>query len=396
MSRSGELPALDDLMPWSSSGIGAGRTWVYAPEQGTLRRRRERLAEVLAEDPEAGSTLFRPTRARTTASVPAPLPGGDAPSGPLAREAGPAPRLVRVARAPFDRQWLLADSRMIDFARPELWRVRGEHQVYLSMRPVGAGRPLLCSALLPDAAHHQGRGGRVLPLYRDPAGVEPNITPGLPALLADRLGAAVSAEDLFAWIVAVTEDPARIPLTTDPRVWADGVRIGRRLVALHTFGARFGRPGDGKPRLPGGRRPFVREPVPPRPTPATYDDETRSVLLGSGRIGPVPREVWDLGVLEPWVAARVEPPGEGLERIRERAWSSELTSELIDLLHVLGLLVDLGPGCEDVRERAAASALVDGGALRAAGVLPVAPAARRPPTVLDITEEGPGGQAVLI
>ncbi|MYW02985.1 type ISP restriction/modification enzyme, partial [Streptomyces sp. SID3343] len=223
--RGGEPLSLEDLMPWASPGIAAGRTWVYAPEQGTLRRRRERLAEALAEDPEAGNALFRPSRSRTTASLPAPLPGCDAPSGPLAREVGPAPRLVRVARRPFDRQWLLADHRVVDFARPELWRVRGEHQVYLTMRQAGDPWPVLCSALLPDAMHHGGRGGRVLPLYRDPAGAEPNVAPGLTSLLADRLGAAVSAEDLLAWIVAVTRDPRRIPLTTDPRVWADGVRI---------------------------------------------------------------------------------------------------------------------------------------------------------------------------
>jgi hypothetical protein len=394
--RGGELPSLDDLMPWASTGIAAGRTWVYAPDQGTLRRRRERLAEVLAQDPQVGSALFRPTRSRTTASVPAPLPGCEAPSGPLAREVGPVPRLVRIARRPFDRQWLLADHRVVDVARPELWRVRGERQVYLTVRQAGDPWPVLCSALLPDAMHHGGRGGRVLPLYRDPVGTEPNIAPGLGELLADRLGAAVSAEDVFAWIVAVTRDPARIPLTVDPRVWADGVRIGRRLIVLHTFGARFGRLGDGKPRLPGGRRPFVREPVPVRPTEVGYDDETRSLLLGSGRIGPVPREVWDLDVVQPWVAARVEPPGEGLERIRERTWSSGLTSELIDLLHVLGLLADLAGPRDDVRGRAVAGPLLDGEALRAAGVLPVSPAARRPPTVLDRTEEGPGGQAVLL
>ncbi|MFI6580284.1 type ISP restriction/modification enzyme [Embleya sp. NPDC050493] len=378
--------ALADLMPWGTSGIGTGRTWVYAPERETLRRRWARLAA--AEDRNA---LLQPTRSRNETSRPAPLPGCDAPAGPLAREVGATPRLVRVARRPFDRQWLVADHRVVDFARPELWRVRGDRQVYLTQRQAGDPWPLLCSALLPDAAHHGGRGGRVAPLYRDPAGREPNLAPGLVELLAARLAVPVAAEDLFAWIVAVTVDPARVPLTADPRLWAAGVELGRRLIALYTFGARFGRPGEGKPRLPGGRRPFVREPVPARPIGATYDEESRSLLLGTGRIGPVPREVWDLGILEPWIAARTEPPGEGLERIRERTWSTDLTSELIDLLHVLGLLADLTEEQTTLRTRAAEAPTLDPCAL-----LPPAPATRRPPTVLDITEEGPGGQAVLV
>lgn len=345
--------------------------------------------------------LLRPTRSRTTASVPAPLPGCDAPSGPLAREVGPTPRLLRIARRPFDRQWLLADHRVVDFARPELWRVRGERQVYLTARQAGDAWPLLCSALLPDAAHHGGRGGRVVPLYRDPAGVEPNLAPGLTGLLADRLGVEVTAEDVFGWIVAVTVDPAHVPLTADAALWAEGVELGRRLVNLYTFGARFGRPGDGRPRLPGGRRPFVREAVPARPPGATYDAETNALLLGSGRIGPVPREVWDLGVIEPWVAARIaawtEPATDGLERIGERTWSTDLTSELTDLLHVLGLLADLTPARSALRTRAADSpTLITCETLRTTGILPLPPATRRPPTVLDITEEGPGGQAVLV
>ena len=34
--------------------------------------------------------------------------------------------------APFDRQWLIADSRLADFMRPVLWQVHGRRQVYLT------------------------------------------------------------------------------------------------------------------------------------------------------------------------------------------------------------------------------------------------------------------------
>jgi len=387
------MPAAGELMPWSSPGIGTGRAWVYAPERATLGRRWERLA---ASEPDGREALLVPTRARGAGSAPSALPGCAPSPGPLARDVGPVPRLVRVARRPFDRQWLLADHRVIDAARPQLWRVRGGRQVYLSVRRAQDAWPLLCTALLPDAAHHEGRAGRVLPLYRDPDGTRANLVPGLTALLADRLGVEPAAEDVFAWIVAATEDPARVPLTADPDVWAEGVRIGRRLVWLHTFGARFGEPEQGRPRLPGGRRPFVREIVPPRPDGVDHDDEGDTLVLGTGRIGPVAREVWDLGVIGPWVAARVEPVGVGLERVRERAWSTDLSGELIDLVHVLGLIADLAGPRAALRSAIAASPGITRGDLLAAGVLPAAPAARRPPTVLDASEEGPGGQAVLI
>lgn len=387
------MPAVADLMPWTSPGIGTGRAWVYAPERATLRRRWERLG---AAEPVDRDALLGPTRARTAASTPSALPGCAPSPGPLVRDVGPVPRLLRVARRPFDRQWLLADHRVIDGARPELWRVRGERQVYLSVRRAGDAWPLLCGALLPDAAHHEGRGGRVMPLYRDPVGLHANLVPGLTTLLADRLGVAPSAEDVFAWIVAATRDPARVPLTADPELWARGVRIGRRLVWLHTFGARFGGPDEGRPRLPGGRRPFVREIVPARPAGVEHDGGTNTLVLGTGRIGPVAREVWDLGVIGPWVAARTEPSGAGLERVREHTWSTDLSGELIDLVHVLGLIVDLAGPRAELHSAIDAAPRVSRGDLLAAGVLPAAPAARRPPTVLDASEEGPGGQAVLI
>ena len=48
-----------------------------------------------------------------------------------------------------------------------------------------------------------GRGGRVIPLYRDAAAREPNVTRGVLDVLAAEYGAKPSAEDFAAYSYAV-------------------------------------------------------------------------------------------------------------------------------------------------------------------------------------------------
>ncbi|MHA6758771.1 hypothetical protein [Streptacidiphilus sp. PAMC 29251] len=75
-----------------------------------------------------------------------------------------------------------------------------------------------------------------------------------------------------------------VPLPADAGLWSDGVALGRRVLWLHSFGTRYGDPSAdrpaGRPRMPGGRRPFVRERVSGSPDLLAYDPETESVLLG--------------------------------------------------------------------------------------------------------------------
>lgn len=60
----GDVPLLDDLMPWSVPALRLGREWVTAPGTGTLRARRDALVAAGGTEREA---LFRPSRARTPA-----------------------------------------------------------------------------------------------------------------------------------------------------------------------------------------------------------------------------------------------------------------------------------------------------------------------------------------
>ncbi|MFE5630958.1 type ISP restriction/modification enzyme [Streptomyces sp. NPDC056470] len=393
-----DAPLLDELMPWSVAPLRLGRSWIVAPDARTLRARWDRLVGTEGAEREE---LFRPSRARTPSSSVAALPGQRTGTVRFARESGPCPEPVRLAHGPFDEQWLLPDHRLIDTARPELWRVADERQLFAVEQgyvPGAAGPALLVTAALPAGRSPAGRPGRIRPLYRRPGAEEPNLAPGLLPLLSERYDCPVTAEDVLAWAVAAGRPSSagcRVPLPARPDVWSTGVELGRRLNDIQLRGAR----GGERPRLPGGRRPYVRAPIPARPATLAYEPAEETLSLGDGRISPVPAEAWEFQVggvrmLEQWFAHRTAPaePG-GLEAIGPAAWPQEWTSELLELVTVLALLAG--------RDRARAALLTEGpwlsgAALRDAGVLPVPDAARRPASVLDHQEEGPEGQFALL
>ncbi|MFD6417688.1 type ISP restriction/modification enzyme [Streptomyces sp. NPDC060194] len=381
-------------MPWSVDPPRVGRGWPVAADRAALTARWEAFTG--AGDERA--QLFGVSRARTLETAVAHLPGQRTGTGRLSRESGPCPQPIRVLHGPFDARWLLPDHRLIDAARPELWRIADAEQVFLVQLPelpVPDGPSLLATRLLPVGPQTPGRGARVRPLYRRPGGREPNLAPGLTAHLTDRLGVAVSAEDVAAWILASARPGRRVPLTADPARWARGVAAGRRLRALQC--------GDGeRPRLPGGRRPFVRAALGGWPGGIAYVPQEGTLLLGDARIAPVAPEAWEfrvggLRVLEQWFAGRAQRGEPGtLEAIGPRAWPQRWTSELLDLVTVLALLAEAEVEVAAARESAEDGPVVGAPELRAAGVLPVPAAARRPASVLDHQEDGPDGQLSLV
>ncbi|WP_162824512.1 type ISP restriction/modification enzyme [Peterkaempfera bronchialis] len=415
-------------MPWSAPAPRTGRDWVRAPAADTLRARWQRL---MAATGDERSVLFRPSRSRTLRSAVTQLPGRASSTVRLVREQGPCPEPELVRHGAFDRQWLLPDHRLLDAARPELWRVADGSQLFAVAQET-PGPAVVFSAELPDGHRARGRV-TVHPLYRRPGGREPNLAPGLTALLSDRLGCAVTAEDLAAWTAAVGCHPAApeaagsggvpVPLAADPELWRRGTALGRRVLWLTTFGARCADPADGRPggrpRMPGGQRPFVRRPVPDSPGgfPATlaYDAQERALLVGGGRIAPVPEAAWAYRaggerVLETWFAERAaaapataDPgspgsPGspDSLEAVRPVSWPAVWTTELIDLATVLALLAELHGAQAELLRDLAAGPRIGTDELRAAGVLPTPGWASRPASVLAHREEGPEGQFALL
>ncbi|MDX3783272.1 type ISP restriction/modification enzyme [Streptomyces europaeiscabiei] len=391
-----DAPLLADLMPWSVAPPRLGRGWPTAPDAASLKARWDAL--VKAEGPDR-ETLFAPTRSRTLTSAVTQLPGQSSGTGRLARESGPCPEPVRVLAAPFDEQWLIPDHRLIDSARPELWRVADERQVFVVEQPAApeasSGPVLLASPVLPLLPPHGPRIGRVRPLYRRPGGREPNLAPGLPEYVGERLGTGpVDPVDVLAWIlVAARPGPNRVevPLPTDVDAWSHGVGLGRRSRWLMC------RDGD-RPKLPGGRRPYVRAPLPSRPLELRYARDEETLLVDEGRISPVPSAAWDfhvggVRVLAEWFTRRTEQGEPGtLEAIRPTTWPQPWTSELLELITVLALLAELHPRQTELT----VEDTITTADLREAGVLPVPDAARRPASVLDHHEEGPEGQFTLL
>jgi len=379
-----DAPPLADLMPWSVAPPRLGRRWPTAPDAASLKARWDALLKAEGPDREA---LFEPTRSRTLHSAVGQLPGRPSGTEKLVRATGPGPEPVRVLHAPFDEQWLLPDHRLIDAARPELWRVADDHQIFVVESPSGAGGPqVLATSCVPFL-----RPGRVRPLYRRPGGTEPNLAPGLLDHLGARLGHSVAPPDVLAWIMAVARPDLTVPLTEDAELFSRGVELGRRILWL------MRRDGD-RPKLPGGRRPYVRAPLPSRPLVVDYDRDEETLLIDEGRISPVPPEAWDfetagVRVLEQWFTARTAEPEPGtLAAIRPATWPQTWTSELLELITVLALLAELRPQQEELT----VTSPVTASELHQAGVLPPTEAARRPASVLDHHEEGPEGQFALI
>ncbi|MFG2719267.1 type ISP restriction/modification enzyme [Streptomyces sp. NPDC048416] len=400
LAVSDDLPLLDDLMPWSVAPLRLGRDWVVAPDERTLRSRWDLFVRSEGAERER---LFGPTRSRTLSSAVAALPGRVHGTGPLARERGACADPVRVQYGPFDEQWLIPDQRLIDAARPELWRVADEHQLFAVEQgyvPKAAGPALTVSALLPDGRSATGRPGRIRPLYRRPGGLEPNLAPGLLPFLRETYGAEVSPDDVLAWALAAGRPSAAgcvVPLPADAQLWSAGVELGRRTRTLMVRGAR----GGEKPRLPGGRRPYVRAQLPARPRELRYDAEEEVLHVGEGgRISPVPLAAWEfqadgVRMLDVWFRRRTEPAEPGtLAAAGPAGWPQEWTSDLLELITVLALLGELRSQRAALTDAVTKPLTRDG--LRAAGVLPVPDGARHPASVLDHHEEGPGGQFALI
>ncbi|MET7285670.1 type ISP restriction/modification enzyme [Streptomyces sp. NPDC005573] len=380
-----DAPPLADLMPWSVAPPRPGRAWPTAPDPASLKARWEALLRARGPHRE---TLFEPTRARTTHSAVGQLPGRRTGTERLARAEGPCAEPVRVLTAPFDEQWLIPDHRLLDTARPELWRVADERQVFVvETGAVAEGEfPVLATSLFPAL-----RTGRVRPLYRRPGGAEPNLAPGLLDHLGALLGELPSPADVLAWILAAVRPDLTVPLTADAGVWSRGVASGRRAMWL------MRRDGE-RPKLPGGRRPYVRAPLPGRPLALSYDRDTQTLCVDEGRVSPVPPEAWDyevagVRILEAWFASRTAPGEPGtLAAIRPTSWPQSWTSELLELVTVLALLAELRPQLRTL----AVTTPITATDLRSAAVLPAPRSARRPASVLDHQEEGPEGQFALL
>jgi hypothetical protein len=411
------FPPLEGLFDYDGSGVMPGRTWVIAPDAASLEARWSRL--IRERDQKTKETLFHPHLRRgepgdkhVNKSVGCPLTGHPADTQAIVHETNSVTSPVRYAYRTLDRQWIIPDARVINQPNPTLWDTYSNYQVFLTAiekSSPASGPALSICGLIPDHDHYKGSfSGRVFPLWRTADASVPNIKPALLAHLTKAYGTRVAPEDVMAYIAGVLAHPAftarfqkdlvrpglRVPLTADAALFARAVALGREVVCLHTYGERFadpkaGRP-SGAPRLPKSEAPTIPKggtiPGAPEPLPdeMTYDAGKRRLHIGKGYIDNVPPEVWaydvsGMNVLRQWFSYRKRDrrrPIIGDRRkpsplgdIQPEHWPHEYTSDLMDLLHVLGRLVALEPQQAALLDAILAGKLEDNAKLSAAGAL---------------------------
>jgi len=381
---------LEEMFLDNASGVMPGRTWIIAPDSESLVRRWDALIRSRGKDKE---TLFHPHLRdgklgdkHTNKIVKQGLGTRPARVASIAEERGACIEPIGYGFRSFDRQWIIPDPRLINQPNPELWKAHSDAQVYLTalmQHSPRSGPAVTFSAQIPDLHHYKGSfGGRAFALWTDAAALQPNLSPALVNLLTERLGRRVTTNDLFAYIAALAANPTyterfqaalttpglRIPLTAVGELFDEAVSLGREVVWLHTFGERFvdaaaGRPA-GPPRLPKDNAPRIpRDGAIPTncddfPDELRYSEAEQTLHVGQGRILHVPPAVWNYEVsgkhvLTQWFSyrrrARERPimgdrrPPSPLGDIQPDSWPAEYTTELLNVLHVLGRLILLEP-----------------------------------------------------
>lgn len=388
---------MDDLYSVSSSGIDPSRKWVVAPSQRILEERWSELTE--GNDLKIRANRFKETSTAGIAKGKTPLLGDDTFQGSkeslndqIAREVIPTvPHIVPIGYRSFDRQYILADARLLDRPRPKLWPYRIQNQIFiveLYVRNPKNGPGLYFSSLIPDKNAFKGiEGGRCYPVLTTDG--EPNLRTSVAQLLCERFGNDAPG-NLVYYLAALTGHPEyvrtfskpletshmRAPLTADPELWERAVQLGKQVVWLHTYGER-GEPLPGMERL--DQRPKGADYTLPVPTvdmgrkmptkqpsflPNSVADDLAeeqntpvmgTVSFGQARCENVEKRVFDytIGskqVIGLWSKYRVKDPkgtqNSPLDNIVEQEWPEAWSEEYERLLYTLTHLVHLEPAQE--------------------------------------------------
>ena len=375
-------PLVTDLFPWQENGVQFKRSWPIGETVEVLEQRWRALLMV-----KDRKIAFRETPDRKmTGSYPT-LGDKETRLTPLASLElnAPMPDISRYAFRSFDRRVAILDNRLGDRMRPALNRAYSDRQVFICSlwtKILGKGPAAVATALIPDMDHFCNRGAKdVIPLWRDAAATQANLTTGLLELLGERYGQPVEAEVLFSYAYALLASPEyvktfweelalpgpRLPLTKDAALFAEGAALGRKLIGLHTYGERFLPPGAKFGHIPPGvARCQVGIPADPASYPDRfhYDPATQELHIGKGLFAPVRREVWSFSlsgfeVVKSWLAYRMRDrsgkKSSPLDDIRPERWVFD--GELLNLLWVLDHTVDLQPALAALLEKVLASEL---------------------------------------
>lgn len=405
-----DYPALDDLFPWKANGIMAGRGWIYAPSSDVLEHR---LRDVINEDAaDEKAKKFINSRDASLTKTKAPLPGTDteqrtrSPFGEIAMLTEPC--IVGCGYRVLDRQYVIADSRLMSQPSPTLWNGRIAGQVFayeLHSEYPRSGPAVAYTTLIPDVHFFRGSGGgRALPKLHPDGST--NVAAGLPEALAKVLDGKVAAGDVFDYVAGVAGHSGfvgqfddelhtpgvRVPITADRHLFDRAVILGRYFQWLHTYGEAGAHP-DGYTDVRDHRIPITHPeyavPVGNScPQEWSYDPATKTLNVGPGRWTHVEPEAIDYtvggaNVLASWLNYRLARPRKRyrspLDEINATRWDASWSAELSNLLSILGQLVALEEEMSELLTDILAGALLSRGDLSTAGaVWPTSAADRRP------------------
>jgi hypothetical protein len=415
----GDFVPLDSVLGDMGLGTMPGRTWVIAPDKISLERRWNSLLEEETPSKRAELFHPHPSGDRTITkgitkglgehhgqleSIEYGISNDETKEADeQLKEAIIKARSlidpIRYGFRSFDRQRIIPDSRLINRPGPRIWKTESNEQVILtaiSKTSPKQGPAITLTALPPDLDHYNGKGGRAFPLWKDAEATQTNANPAVLSALAKAFGAAPDPVDVFAYVAAVLAHPAftetfrddlirpglRVPLTADTKLFAEAAALGRRVIWLHAFGERFAdleadppRPAS-QPLLPKDRRPFIAKdgaiPSTPEGFPDTmsYDAADKRLHIGTGFIDNVPPGAWNYevsgkSVLTQWFSYRKKDRSRPIIGDRRKPsplgdiqpdhWLPEYTSELLNVINVLALLVEMEPAQADLLKR-----IVDG------------------------------------
>lgn len=413
-------PLLTDIFPWQHSGAQFKRAWPIGESQEVLEERWKTFAEAM---PEERASLFHESRDRKiNRDYPDLFASTRATPLALVNEKSPQPRIERCAFRSFDRQFCFADARLGDFIKPALWKVFSDQQIYLTgMLTVvlGGGPALVATESVPDLHYFAGRGGKdVIPLWRDAAATQANLASGALAKLAEVFGEEVRAEDVFAYAYALlstrdyvrlhwdelTIPGPRLPLTRDFSLFREAAELGHEMLRLHTYQARNlqGAPrgevlsGSARNTKPTAADVKARVGKPEYPAKWSYHESAQTLIVGDGaqryEYAPVAPEIMEfsvsgLSVVKSWLNYRMKG-GAGkqsspLDKIRPRAWTTEFTVELLELLWTLEATLQKQPQLAAILGRVIVGALI-----RADELPPPSPDERAAPAESSANENG--------
>jgi len=369
-------PKLTDIMPWQHSGVQVKRKWPIAPDKDTLKLRWQKLLQsenrsvAFVESPErtidkkyshdfTGKSISNSNKKESISELP---------------QNASMPKIERYSYRSLDRQYIIADNRLISCPRPPLWFTYSSQQIYftsLLTQVLGNGPALIATALIPDLDHFRGSygGKHVIPLYLDSDASKYNFIPDLVDELSHEYSTKIKPLDLFAYIYGVLAHPAftqrffdeletrelHIPITKHYELFEKSCKIGSNLIWLHTYGNRFPPKNNDLDKIPNGTAKCTKA-IPTStsgyPNNFSYNADSLTLCVGEGRFAPISQEVFEyevsgLKVVYSWLKYRMRD-GAGrtsspLDKIRPKNWTAELTNELLELLWVLESTLELHP-----------------------------------------------------